>query len=116
MAESFEQVDQPPPRPGGFDGDGARRGKLGEERLESCGIVRHAMLGQLAVGGEDRDLRQAFVEVDAYVYDFPGLLSQSALAGSLSSQPIPGWAGGQRTYGITTRSLSLAVVPKANAA
>jgi hypothetical protein len=31
----------------------------------------------------------------------PGLLSQSALpARSLSCQPSPGWAGGQRTYGI----------------
>ena len=55
MAESFESVDEPPPRPGGFDGDGTRRGELGEEQLDSCGIVRQAMLGQLAVGGEDRE-------------------------------------------------------------
>src|SRR4029453_2743769 len=32
-----------------------------------------------------------------------GLLSQSAFrARSLSRQPMLGWAGGQRTYGITT--------------
>jgi hypothetical protein len=41
------------------------------------------------------------VEIDAHVYHRLGLLSQSALpARSLRCQPIPGWAGGQRTYGI----------------
>jgi hypothetical protein len=60
------------------------------------------MLGQLTVRGEHRVVRHAFVEIEAHVYHSRGLLSQSVLAGSLSSQPIPGWAGGQRTYGITT--------------
>jgi ABC transporter substrate binding protein len=41
------------------------------------------------------------VKIDAHVYHLLGLLSQSALpARSLRCQPIPGWAGGQRTYGI----------------
>jgi hypothetical protein len=41
------------------------------------------------------------VEIDAHVYHRLGLLSQSALpARSLRCQPIPGWAEGQRTYGI----------------
>jgi hypothetical protein len=41
------------------------------------------------------------VEIDPDVYHRLGLLSQSALpARSLRCQPSPGWAGGQRTYGI----------------
>jgi hypothetical protein len=37
------------------------------------------MLGQFPVSGENRDLRHAFVEVDAHVYHCPGLLSQRAV-------------------------------------
>jgi hypothetical protein len=66
--------------------------------------VRQAMLGQLAVGREDGNLGDAFVKVHADMYHRLGLLFSELLPGSLSSQPISGWAGGQRTYGITTPS------------
>jgi hypothetical protein len=79
----------------------ARRRKLGKERLEARRVVRQAMLGQLAVSGEDCDLRHTFVEVDAHVYHAPGLLSQRAVLAPLRCEPISGWAGGQRTYGIS---------------
>jgi hypothetical protein len=59
------------------------------------------MLLQVALVREHGDLRDPFVEIDPDVYHRLGLLSQSALpARSLRCQPIPGWAGGQRTYGI----------------
>jgi hypothetical protein len=74
MAESFEQVDQPPPRPRGFDGNGTRRGKLDKERLELREVVREAMLGQLAVGREDGNLGDASVQVHADMYHRLGLL------------------------------------------
>jgi hypothetical protein len=38
------------------------------EQFQFREVVRQAMLRQLAVRGEDRDLRHAFVEIDAYVY------------------------------------------------
>src|SRR6266849_3884835 len=46
------------------------------------------------------DLRAAFVQVDAHVYHRFGLLSQRGLRPTLRSQPISGWAGGQRAYDI----------------
>src|SRR5262245_4276267 len=97
MAESFEQVDQPPPRPGGFDGDGTRRGELRKERLELPEVVRQAMLGQLAVRGEDRDLRHAFVKVHADVYHRPGLLFSECFGG-LSEFPAYSGLGGRPTH------------------
>ena len=59
-----------------------------------------ASLPEFPVLGQNRDLRAAFVQVDAYVYHLFGLLSQRGLPPSLRSQPSPGWAGGQRAYDI----------------
>jgi hypothetical protein len=39
-------------------------------------------------------------EIDAHVYHRFGLLSQRGLRPTLRSQPISGWAGGQRAYDI----------------
>jgi len=57
-------------------------------------------LHDFSVVRQDRDLRAAFVQVDAHVYHPLGLLSQRGLPPSLRSQPISGWAGGQRAYDI----------------
>jgi hypothetical protein len=101
MPQSFEQVDQPPPGAGGFDGDRGARRELREEVFQPGRIVLEPMLLQFPVGCQHGDLRDAFVKIDPHVYHRLGLLSQSALrARSLRCQPIPGWAGGQRTYGI----------------
>jgi ABC transporter substrate binding protein len=57
-------------------------------------------LRNLPFFGQDCDLRTAFVQVDAHVYHRFGLLSQRGLRPTLRSQPISGWAGGQRAYDI----------------
>src|SRR2546427_5898280 len=100
MAESLEQIDEPPPGPGGLDGDGSERRQLGEELLELHGIVGEPLLRNLPLFGQDCDLRASFVQVDAHVYHRFGLLSQRGLRPTLRSQPISGWAGGQRAYDI----------------
>jgi hypothetical protein len=55
------------------------------------------MLRQLAVRGEDRDLRHAFVEIDAHVYHRLGLLF-SAWFGRLSEFPAYSRLGGRPTH------------------
>jgi len=100
MAQALEQIDEPPPRPRRFDGDWRVRRQLAEESLESRDLVGKSLLHNLAVLGQHRDLRTPFVQVDAHVYHRCGLLSQSGLRPTLRSQPISGWAGGQRAYDI----------------
>jgi len=58
------------------------------------------VLHDFSVLAQHRDLRAAFVQVDAHVYHPLGLLSQRGLPPSLRSQPSSGWAGGQRAYDI----------------
>jgi hypothetical protein len=67
------------------------------------------MLRQLAVSGEDRDLRHPFVEIDAHVYHSRGLLSECF--GGLSEFPAYSRLGGRPThlwhhYGVTDFSSS----------
>src|SRR5260370_14796691 len=100
MAEMLEEIDEPPPGAGGFDGDRRVGREFGEELLQTRGIGGKPLLRDFAVFGQDRDLRTAFVQVDAHVYHLLGLLSQRGLRPTLRSQPISGWAGGQRAYDI----------------
>src|SRR6266566_8663831 len=100
VAEMLEEIDEPPPGTGGFDRHGSVRRELGEELLEPPGIVGEPLLRNLPFFGQDCDLRAAFVQVDAHVYHRFGLLSQRGLRPTLRSQPISGWAGGQRAYDI----------------
>ena len=88
------------PGPRRFDRDGSLRRELREELRESHGIVGESLLDDFSVVRQDCDLRAAFVQVDAHVYHPLGLLSQRGLPPPLRSQPIPGWAGGQRAYDI----------------
>src|ERR1044071_3811078 len=101
MPQPFEQVDQPPPGACRLDRDRRLGWELPKELFQLSRIVGEAVLQQLALFRQHGDLRNAFVKIDPHVYHRLGLLSQSALrARSLSRQPISGWAGGQRTYGI----------------
>ena len=76
------------------------RRQLAKESLQPRDLVGKSLLHNLAVLGQHRDLRTPFVQVDAHVYHRCGLLSQSGLRPTLRSQPISGWAGGQRAYDI----------------
>src|SRR5260370_9165106 len=100
VAEMLEEIDEPPPGAGGFDGGRGVGGEFGAELLQTRDIVGKSLLRDFAVFGQDRDLRTAFVQVDAHVYHLLGLLSQRGLRPTLRSQPISGWAGGQRAYDI----------------
>ena len=100
MPGALEQVHQPPPGAGGLDGHRRVRGQLPEKRLQRRRIVGQAPLSDLPFLGQHRDLRHAFVQVHPDVYHRLGLLCQRALPAALIRQPNPGWAGGQRTYGI----------------
>src|SRR5262249_36650219 len=97
-AEPLEEIDQPPPGPRCFDGDGSVGRQLAERLGEFDGVVGQPLLHNFSVGHQQRDLRTAFVEVDTDVYHPSGLLSQSGLWPTLRSQPNSGWAGGQRAY------------------
>ena len=76
------------------------RRQLAKESLQPSDLVGKSLLHNLAVLGQHRDLRTPFVQVDTHVYHRCGLLSQSGLRPTLRSQPISGWAGGQRAYDI----------------
>jgi hypothetical protein len=93
-------LDEPPPGTGGFDRHGRVRRELGKELREQPGIVREPLLRNLPFLGQDCHLRTAFIQVGAHVYHRFGLLSQRGLRPTLRSQPISGWAGGQRAYDI----------------
>src|SRR5260370_18463037 len=86
----LEEIDEPPPVAGGFDGDRRVGREFGEELLQTRDIVGKPLLRDFAVFGQDRDLRTAFVQVDAHVYHLLGLLSQRGLRPTLRSQPISG--------------------------
>jgi ABC transporter substrate binding protein len=64
------------------------------------GSLARPPLNDLSLLGQHRDLRHTFVQVHPDVYHRLGLLCQRALPAALICQPNPGWAGGQRTYGI----------------
>src|SRR3989454_7812460 len=100
MPGALEQIHQPPPRARGLDGHGRPWGQLREERFQPRRVVGESPLSDLALLGQHRDLRHAFVQVNPNMYHRLGLLSQRGLPPSLRSQPSPGWAGGQRTYDI----------------
>jgi ABC transporter substrate binding protein len=100
MAEPLEEIDEPPPGPRRFERDGSLRREVSKELLESRGIVGEPVLRDFSVLAQHRDLRAAFVQVDAHVYHPLGLLSQRGFRPSLRSQPSSGWAGGQRAYDI----------------
>jgi len=100
MPGALEQIHQPPPRARGLDGHGRPWGQLREERFQPRRVVGESPLSDLALLGQHRDLRHAFVQVNPNMYHRLGLLSQRGLPPSLRSQPISGWAGGQRTYDI----------------
>src|SRR2546425_3766360 len=100
VAACFEEVDEAPPGPRRFDRDGGVRREVSKELLESRGIIGEPVLHDFSVLAQHRDLRAAFVQVDAHVYHPLGLLSQRGLPPSLRSQPSSGWAGGQRAYDI----------------
>src|SRR5262249_10124306 len=101
MAQLLEQMDGPRPGARGFDRDRARRRQLLEEVSDARDFVVHAVLCDFAISAENRNLRAAFVQVDAHMYHRLGLLSQREVSRpSLRSQPSSGWAGGQRAYDI----------------
>src|SRR6266705_3285053 len=100
VLEFFEEIDEPPPGPRRFDRDGGVRREVSKELLKSRGIIGEPVLHDFSVLAQHRDLRAAFVQVDAHVYHPLGLLSQRGLPPSLRSQPSSGWAGGQRAYDI----------------
>ncbi len=100
VPEFFEEIDEPPPGPRGFDRDGGVRREVSKELLKSRGIIGEPVLHDFSVLAQHRDLRAVFVQVDAHVYHPLGLLSQRGLPPSLRSQPSSGWAGGQRAYDI----------------
>src|SRR6266446_3786854 len=100
MAELLKEIDEPPPGPRRFDRDGGVWREVSKELLESRGIIGEPVLHDFSVLAQHRDLRAAFVQVDAHVYHPLGLLSQRGLPPSLRSQPSSGWAGGQRAYDI----------------
>jgi len=106
----LEEIDEPPPGAGGFDRDRRVGREFGEELLQTRDIVGKPLLRDFAVFGQDRDLRTAFVQVDAHVYHLLGLLSQRGLRPTLRSQPISGWAGGQRAYDITNRDATFSAL------
>ena len=100
VPEFFEEIDEPPPGAGRFDRHGSLRRQFREQLREPRRIVGDPLLRDLPISGQDRDLRGVFVQVDAHVYHRCRLLSQRGLRPSLRSQPISGWAGGQRAYDI----------------
>jgi ABC transporter substrate binding protein len=101
MAELLEDIQQPPPGAGGFDRHRAGGRQLLEEVPDARDFVVQPVLCDFAIGGENRNLRAAFVQVDAHMYHRLGLLSQREVCRpSLRSQPSSGWAGGQRAYDI----------------
>ncbi len=92
MPEPLQQVYQPPPGARGFDGHRRRRRELSEELLHAPHVVHHAMLHQLSLGRQHRDLRDPFVEIHADVYHSLGLLPQSVVA-TFSEDPAYSKAG-----------------------
>src|SRR5215470_4013710 len=101
MAELLEDIHQPPPGAGGFDRHRAGGRQLLEEVPDARDFVVQPVLCDFAIGAENRNLRAAFVQVDAHMYHRLGLLSQREVCRpSLRSQPSSGWAGGQRAYDI----------------
>jgi len=101
MAELLEDIHQPPPGAGGFDRHRAGGRQLLEEVPDARDFVVQPVLCDFAIGAENRNLRAAFVQVDAHMYHRLGLLSQREVyRPSLRSQPSSGWAGGQRAYDI----------------
>ncbi len=64
VAELREEIDEPPPGPGGFDRDGRVGRELPEKRLEPHGIVVKPLLHDFAIRGQDRNLLQAGQEAN----------------------------------------------------
>src|SRR3989441_6287550 len=100
MAELLKEIDEPPPGPRRFDRDGSLRRGVREENRGSPRIRCESVFGDFSLLPPDRELRAAFVQVDAHVYHPLGLLSQRGLPPPLGGPPIPGWAGGPPAYDI----------------
>src|SRR5439155_26173981 len=96
MPGALEQIHQPPPRARGLDGHGRPWGQLREERFQPRRVVGESLLSDLALLGQHRDLRHAFVQVNPKMYYRLGLLSQRGLPPSLRCLPISGWEVGPR--------------------
>jgi len=86
MAKALEEIHEPPPGPGGFDGHRSFGRELREKPSHALDVIDESMPHEFAVLGEHRNLRRPFVQVDTHVYHRLGLLSQSGF-GSLSEVP-----------------------------
>lgn len=76
VAQAFKHIHQPPLGARGLNGDGGRRGEVGEEALRAIAMIREAMLPQLPVSGQHGHLRDPFVKIHGDMYHGFGLLPQ----------------------------------------
>ena len=83
---------------------------MSEEFLEPAGLIAEPLLHEFSILGQDRDLRTAFVQVDAHVYHRCGLLSQRGLPPSLRSQPL--FQAGQEANVLMTSEHPLSALPR----
>jgi hypothetical protein len=60
MAESLQQVHQPPPGAGGFDRHRGFGWELREELLHALDVLGESMPREFAVLAQDRNLRRVF--------------------------------------------------------